>query len=157
MEQRNKSSPSSVVQTYCRPYAKLGHCKPELKYYLHKTSLHFYFLSRKQEQKKYTDCCGFRGNFLGGAGITDLNEFLYMSLKWAAGQSLDNRGTGRVEDGVGVGGARQRQKESGVHWRRAVASVGPHHMGRMLNTELWILTYFHQTDTEIHREAVLCY
>lgn len=43
----NKSSLPRGDQTYRRPYAKLGHCWPQLKYYPHKTSQHIYFLSEK--------------------------------------------------------------------------------------------------------------
>lgn len=53
-------------------------------------------------------------------------------------------------------GKTESQKGCGVHLRLAVITCSvSHHMTGMLNAELGNLTYFHQTDTEIHREAVL--
>ena len=65
-----------------------------------------------------------------------------------AGQSLDYRGMGGRDQAGG--------EQSGVHSRLAVVRAGISRcMGRMLNAKLRILTYFHQTDSEIHWEAVL--
>lgn len=83
------------------------------------------------------------------------SEFLYMSLKRQQAQQTEKDGRASGLDRKQEGKT-ERQKGCRVHLRLAVITCSvSHHMTRMLNAELGNLTYFHQTDTEIHREAVL--
>ncbi len=106
-------------------------------------------------------------NFCGGVGLIYDHrfEFLYISSGSYGShdrETEDNRTEFRLprkeervrQRGEGRGErervGEQRQRESGVHSRLAIVRLGvSHHMGRMLNAEFCILTYFHQTDTEI--------